>query len=210
MLTVGITGGIGSGKSTICRIFGNLKIPSYDSDRELKTLYRTNVKLKKELADNISPEIINRNGEINLVVFAQLIFSNSRLLEKTNRLVHPYVQEHFQKWKESHQANNPPYVLFESAILFESGFFTNCDFVILVTANEKTRFKRVKDRDKRSTKEIKDIMSRQWQDDQKGLLSDYTFINENKTLEQLQSEIIELHNRFIGVNNLFNENQTVV
>lgn len=198
MLTIGVTGGIGSGKSTICRIFNSsLSIPYYEADREVKNLYKMNSELRDTLIKEISPEIFNTNGTLNSVRFAQLIFGNAKLLNKTHEIVYPYLLKHLNEWQSQHIEF--PYVLVESAILFESGFFSNCDFSILVTASERTRIKRVKQRDGRTDQQIREIISHQWSDNDKKIIADFVINNEEQNKNSLTEQIIELHNQFISI-----------
>ena len=153
MKVVGLTGGIGSGKSTVARIFQTLGIPVYNSDQRAKDLYSESSVLKSAMISNFGPDIY-QEGKINRPKLAQIIFSDRAKLEVVNSLVHPLLEKDFLNWKSM---QNSAYVVREAAILVESGGYKNCDYVVVVTAPVDIRVSRVVQRD-RSTRE--DVLQR--------------------------------------------------
>ena len=178
-LAVGITGGIGSGKSTVSKVFSLLGTPVFEADREAKVLMNTNEKLKKELTALCGIEIYTSDGILDRKKLAALIFDNELLLRKVNDLVHPEVRQAFVNWKVEQQT---PYIIHEAAILFESGFYDMMDYTILVTAPEEARIKRITGRDGITEAEIRSRMARQWNDDKKRKLASIELVNDNSSL----------------------------
>jgi dephospho-CoA kinase len=176
MIKVGITGGIGSGKSIICRLFEMQGIPVYNADEEAKKLmYEEEV--KNELT-NVFGNIYNSSGELERQLLAEKVFNNPEELKKLNNIVHPHVIRHYQKWEASQSAS---FLLRESAILFESGTNRGLDKVITVTAPVAIRIQRAVLRDNRSEEQVKAIISRQLSDEEKISKSDYVIVNDDKT-----------------------------
>src|SRR5436190_14444405 len=160
MKVLGSTGGIGSGKSVICRVFGYLGIPVYEADAEVKKMYREDSGLITLLRDQFPADLFTQEGRPDTAKFASYFFENGEALQRLNAIVHPLVKDHFKKWeKENRQA---PYVIKEAAILFESGAYKDCDKVAAVAAPEELRIARVMARDKRSKAEVQKIMQKQW------------------------------------------------
>src|SRR5690554_4707355 len=143
MKIIGLTGGIGSGKTTVAIMFAELGIPVYNSDVEAKILTNTSEAIRKELILLLGDETY-KNGKLDRKFLADKIFNDRVLLQKVNAIIHPKVAEHFKNWVANQSA---PYVIKEAAILFESGSNVQCDLVILVTASKKERIRRVMDRD---------------------------------------------------------------
>ena len=146
MKIIGITGGIGSGKSVVCKIFEQLKIPVYEADSAAKLLYNKYPELKQSVRELVSEEAIDKNGNINRKKLAEIVFNDEEKLEILNKLVHPLVKRDFENWVESHKSY--PYVLKEAAILFESGANKQCDLVIAVISPLELRIERIRQRDK--------------------------------------------------------------
>ena len=178
-ITLGITGGIGSGKSTICAFFRLLGAPVFEADLEAKKLMTSSIEIKTRLIDLFGSSIYTQNGTLDRKKLAGIIFSNKLQLEKVNALVHPIVRSEFQKWAQQQTA---PYVIHEAAILFESGFYKMMDFTILVSAPEDIRMKRVMKRDKVSAEQVKERMNKQWPDEQKRPLADVEFLTNDTDL----------------------------
>ncbi len=130
---IGITGGIGSGKTTVCKIFKLLGIPVFQADLVAKELLNTNSEIKNGLVQLFGNNIYEPNGKVNKKMLADLIFNDENLLEKVNNMVHPEVRNEFKLWLEK---QNSKYVVHEAAILFESGFYEMMDFNILISAPE--------------------------------------------------------------------------
>ncbi len=194
---IGITGGIGSGKSLVCKIFRNLGIPVFEADQVAKSLYRTDPALKEGLIHLFGSGVLDPAGEVDRKYLAALIFSDKEALEQVNRLVHPCVREAFVKWRHTQTA---PYVLHEAAILFESGFYRMMDATILVVAPEEMRIRRVAERDHLSRESVIARMKNQWPDSRKIKLADYLIVNDESRLiiEQIMDidQKIKAHGKF--------------
>jgi len=189
MKIVGITGGIGSGKSVVCSIFRALGIPVYNADEEAKKIYEKYPQLSEKIGTEISPDVLDKYGKIDKKKLADVIFSDDSKLRVLNAMVHPLVRKDFQKWCKLHA--DFPYVLKEAAILFESGAFRECDHVITVISPVELRIQRVKERDKKSRTEIDRIIANQWTDDQRLKKSDYILVNDESKM--LIPQVLEIH-----------------
>ncbi len=185
-ITVGITGGIGSGKSTVCEIFKILGIPVFEADKVARNLMNENSEIRQNLVEWFGSEIYSGN-QLNRKLLAELIFNDNSLLTKVNSLVHPIVRAEFEKWKNS---QNTVYSVYEAAILFESGFYKLMDFTILITAPEQIRINRVMKRDNLSPGQVVARIKNQWPDDEKRKLATTVIINDNKNL--IIPQIIEI------------------
>ena len=188
MKVVGITGGIGSGKSTVCNVFRVLGIPVYEADAEAKKLYDL-PEVVSELKKVFGGHYFSRSGELDKRKFADLIFNDETALQKINDIIHPYVKRNFKEWKK--QYRDRPYVLKEAAILFESGSYKGCDKIITVTAPDEIRINRVVQRDNRTPEQVKKIMGKQWSDSEKIKRSDFVIVND-ETGSVLQ-QVFEIH-----------------
>lgn len=182
-LIVGLTGGIGSGKTTVAKMFASEGIPVYISDERAKAIMdRPDVvaAVQALFEENIMDgSIIDRKKLRNIV------FNNKTLLDQLNKIVHPEVKKDFITWVEEHK--NFKFVLKESAILFEKDLDKECDFVVLVTAPEEIRIQRVMARDGVSSQNVQAIIANQMKDSLKILKSDYVIANINK--EQVKKEV---------------------
>lgn len=187
MKIIGITGGIGSGKTTVAKMFERYGIPVYYADDEAKKLNDTSLIIRERLID-LFGETIYKSGKLDRALLASKIFSDKNLLQKVNSIIHPEVAKHFEKWVQS---QNSPYVLKEAAILFESGSNKNCDKVILVTAPENIRIDRVMKRDKIEKDQVLSRMKNQWDDDKKRKLSD--FVIENLKIKNTEQQVEKIH-----------------
>lgn len=186
-IKVGITGGIGSGKSTVCKIFKLIGIPVFEADKVAKNLINSDEKIRNELIQLFGDNIYDSNKKLNKKMLADLIFNDESLLEKVNNLVHPAVRNEFILW---HQKQNSKYTVHEAAILFESGFYKMMDFTILVSAPEITRIERVVKRDKIKPELVESRISKQWNDEDKRKLASIELVNDNKHL--LIPQILEI------------------
>ncbi len=191
MLKVGITGGIGSGKSTICRFFETLGAPVYLADSEAKALMNSSPLIRSQLMRTFGRDIYQPDHTLNRKKLAQQIFQSADLLEKVNLLVHPIVRQHFLTWLNK---QNGDYVVYEAAILFESGFYPAMDFNILVTAPEEERIRRTMARGDITLEDVKNRMARQWPDKEKMKMADFVIINDNEGL--ILPQLIELDKKF--------------
>ncbi len=188
MKIVGLTGGIGSGKTTVAKMFASYGVPVYNADIEAKKLMNSSHTIREQLISLLGEETY-QNGILNRKYMAGRIFNNPDLLDKANAIIHPKVAANFLQWAKVQTA---PYVLKEAAILFESGSFSNCDAVILVTAPREERIKRVMERDQVSREEVLARMNNQWSDEKKRGLSDFIIQNENLSDTHKQVETIHL------------------
>lgn len=179
-IKVGITGGIGSGKTTVCNVFKLLDIPVFEADTVAKNLYDTNTEIKSGLIKLFGEDIYQPDNKLNRKKLAAYIFSNELQLTKVNELVHPVVREEFEKWLTIHE--NSPYIIHEAAILFESGFYKLMDFSILITAPETERIKRVMLRDGITETMVRERISKQWSEEKKQKFADLILQNDNKNL----------------------------
>lgn len=192
MIIVGLTGGIGSGKTTVAKQFNALGIPVYIADDEAKKLMIRSKIIKRKLIQ-LFGEQAYINGALNRPFLAKKIFNNASNLEKINAIVHPKVASHFKRWVNKQKA---PYVLKESAILFENNSYINCDYIITVTAPKELRIERLLKRDETSLEKIQAIMNNQWNDDRKTEKSDFVIVNTN--LEDTIRQVQLTHNKIVN------------
>lgn len=189
---VGITGGIGSGKSTVAKIFATLGIPVYDADARAKALMHTDAqliaKIKREFGE---PAYVN--NQLDRKYLAQQVFGFPERLKKLNEWVHPSVGLDYAQWVQTYP--QAPYVLKEAALLFESGSAAQLDAVIVVTAPETLRIKRVMQRDGRTEVEVKRIISEQWPQEKLLGLAQHEIRNDES--EAVIPQVLRLHAMFI-------------
>ncbi|MGV9002871.1 dephospho-CoA kinase [Flavobacterium sp.] len=185
---VGLTGGIGSGKTTIANHFKSLGVPIYIADDEAKKIMNSEVILKK-IKSNFGSVVID-DKTLNREELARIVFSNPEKLKQLNKIVHPEVKKHFLKWLEKHKQQ--PYVIKEAAILFESGSYKDCDLIITVVAPLEIRINRVLIRDKTSREAILERIKNQWNDEDKVSKSD--FIIQNEDVNEAIKKTNEIHN----------------
>jgi len=184
MKVIGLTGGIGSGKTLILKEFEKKGIPCYSADKKAKYLMQNNLKLKSEIKSFFGSAIFEKEQLLTKNI-AKIVFNDVEKLKKLNSLVHPFVSNDFEIWKDNQKKN---FVMKEAAILFESGAYKKCDIIILVVAPKKERIKRIMERDGSSEKEVLNRMNNQWEDSEKMKLADYVIENikwEN-TLEKIE------------------------
>lgn len=184
---IGITGGIGSGKSFVCQLFEQKGIPVYYADERAKALYHENSSLKKNVIA-LFGEASYSGGVLNRAYIAEKVFANAELLNRLNALVHPIVKQDFETWLEQQKA---PYVIKEAAILIESGSYKTCDAVVLVKAPQKLRVQRVIKRDNLSEEEVVQRIKKQMTDEEKLPYADFVINNDESC--NLQNEVDKLH-----------------
>ena len=189
MKRIGITGGIGAGKSLVAEIIKAMDYPVYNSDERAKELTDSNPKIKEGLIHLFGEEIY-QNDKLNKFALAQAIFSDESLREKVNALIHPIVREDLNLWS---LAQNNSLVFNESAILFETGSFKNFDAIILVYAPEELRIKRIMKRDNCSENEVLKRMNSQFSDEEKYQLTEFRVLNDEQTPLLVQVEKIILN-----------------
>ncbi|WP_422360492.1 dephospho-CoA kinase [Reichenbachiella sp.] len=192
MKIVGITGGIGSGKSTVCRIFETLEIPIYQADDRAKHLMQNEPDLIKNIKAAFGSEAY-QNGELNRPFLAKAIFSDPNKTAQINALVHPAVGKDFKQWQSQQQA---PYLLKEAALMIESGSYKQLDFLINVFASIETRIQRVQKRDpQRSEEEINGIIDKQVSEERRVELADAVIDNDGKHL--IIPQVLEIHQQLL-------------
>lgn len=194
MLTVGLTGGIGSGKSLVARIFEHLGIPVFQADAESSKILEYDSDVRRQLSEWFGGNIYT-NGKPDRAAIARIVFADPEMLVKLNGLIHPRVMDGFISWRNGQ--GKVPYVIHEAAILFESGFYTRMDATILVVAPGEIRIKRVISRDKTTAESIRLRMKNQWPDEQKAALADY--IIQNDGISPLIPAILEIHKKLTGI-----------
>lgn len=188
MLKVGITGGIGSGKSLVCEIFGKLGIPVFNADFEAKNLLKT-PRVIEFYKENFGESVLT-NNQLDNQKIAQKIFNNKEALARVNHFIHPMVFELFEKW--TIEKSHAPYVIKEAALLFESGGYTSLDYTILVCAPEEIRIERVIRRSGLTREQALHRIANQWDDNKKKKLCD--FVLENDGRQAILQKILDTHN----------------
>ena len=189
MYKVGITGGIGSGKSTVCRMLAERGVALYDADSRAKELMSTSESLRNALIENFGAETFDEEG-LNRAYLAGRVFNDVEQLRLLNSLVHPAVIADFEAWAEA-QAGQ--YVVFESAILFEAGLEDRVDVVVAVMAPESLRVERVMARDGHSEEQVMARIKNQMSDDERSDRAKYSIVNVD--VEELEEDVEQLHRR---------------
>ena len=192
MLKIGITGGIGTGKSTISEIFALLGVPVYYADQAAKSLMVNNSNLKQQLISTFGTATFTNKGELDTKYIANKVFKDEKALKQLNALVHPAVLADFNKWCSQQHA---PYILKEAALLMESGSYKQCDYTILVESPLALRIERLLRRDNSSEEQIKARIASQLPDEEKAKLANFLILNDEKHL--LIPQIIALHTQFL-------------
>ena len=196
MYKVGITGGIGSGKTTVCKVFEVLGIPVFYADTVAKEIMVSDQLLVEGVISTFGEESYTPEGELNKKHLASIVFNNEAELAKLNNLVHPAVFRAFEVWvKQIDQ--KVPYLVKEAALLFESDSYKMCDTSILVTAPLSMKLERVMHRDQVSTDQVKARMDKQMSDEEKAKMADHFVVNDeqNSIIEQ----VLALHRQFLVV-----------
>jgi dephospho-CoA kinase len=192
-LQIGITGGIGSGKSLVCKIFASLGVPVYDADSRAKSIMTTDGILVEQIKKEFGSLSYHEDGRLNREYLSAAVFNNADKLKTLNELVHPRVGADSEKWMEENAAH--PYLLREAALLFESGSFKKLDKIIVVTAPEALRVKRVLQRDKQRTEqEVIAIIRNQMTEEEKVKRAD--FVIHNDETELVVPQVLKLHKQF--------------
>ena len=192
MLRIGITGGIGSGKTTVCAIFSTLGIPIYNSDERAKKIMMENQSVVNKLKAQFGSTIYFEDGSINRVLLSQIVFNDKEQLTKLNEIVHPAVFEDMIKWYAENQ--NYKYVLQEAAIMYESGSYKMLDKTILVYADQEIRIERVMKRDKVDRIAVLARMDKQMPESEKLKLADFLIYNNG---ESLIDQVMKLHHTIL-------------
>lgn len=194
MLKVGLTGSIGSGKSTIAKAFSVLGVPVYFTDDEAKKIL-DQPDVTRKIVERFGPEILGNNGIINRNSLAALVFNDNNALQWLNSLIHPEVRKHFFRWVKEHSAH--PYIIQESAIMLETGFSNYFDVVVVVSCPLDQRINRVLSRDKMTRQQVLERMENQWPEELKLMKADVVIVNDDNTLALPQ--VVKLHNEFLSM-----------
>jgi len=192
MMIIGLTGGIGSGKSTVAAMFKELGVPVYDSDQRAKYLMNTSKVIHDQLVALLGEEAF-KDGTLNRSYIAGKVFNDAELLAKLNNIVHPAVRQDFIDWSNDQDAN---YVIQETALLFENKAQELYDDVILVTAPKEVRINRVLDRDNTTKEQVEARMNNQLDDETKLELANYVI--ENTDLERTRSKVLQVHTSILS------------
>jgi dephospho-CoA kinase len=194
MIIIGLTGGIGSGKTTVAKLFLERGVPVYFADDEAKKLMQSSEALKSKIRATFGDKSY-LNNTLNRSYLAALVFTDKRNLERLNKLVHPAVKEHFSKWRAQ---QNSEYVIYENAILFESNSDKECDYIITVIADYETRIKRVMKRDNISRQDVINRIDNQLKTAEKVALSDAVIQNDDlqNLKPQINKILVALKNKF--------------
>jgi len=193
MMVVGLTGGVGSGKTTVAKFFNDLGVPTYIADKEAKLLMTSSKEIKLKIRKLFGDEAY-RNGKLNRAYLSTEIFRNKELLGQMNGIVHPAVAKHFKLWLRDQTS---PYVVKEAAIIFEQGKQNEYDYIITVIANREERIQRVMGRDMRTRDSVVKIIANQFSDSEKSKQSD--FIIKNNSLDNTREQVIKLHGKLLKI-----------
>ena len=193
MLKIGITGGIGSGKTTVSKIFEVLGIPVYYADERAKVLMNTDEDIKHKIKELFGSKSYDATGNLNRKYLASIVFNSKDKLQQLNDIVHPEVKRDFERWLKQHEGKED-YVMKEAALLFETGGDKELDYTILVFAPEKLRIDRVIKRDNVDEESVLARMRNQLDEDKKFDLADLVILNDNEHL--LIPQVLQLHRIF--------------
>lgn len=192
MIKVGITGGIGSGKSIVCRVFQQLGVVVYRSDEEAKKLYEEST-VKKQVRKLFGKHIIDGSGNIDKKKLAAIVFRDPVLLKRLNEIIHPAVKEHFRQWLASHKKEK--YILKEAAILFESGTNKGLDYIITVSAPVELRIRRTMERDGVEEAVVLSRIKTQMSEDEKIKRADFVIVNDETQL--IIPQVLKIHQTIV-------------
>lgn len=195
MLTVGITGGIGSGKTTVCRVFELLDVPVFYADTEARKLQEEDSEVKAAMISLLGNEIYSFDG-LNRKLVAEKVFSDKNLLAQLNKIIHPATIAAFNKWKKNYL--DKPYVLKEAAILFESETNIGLDKIIVVTAPEELRITRIIYRDHLSHEQIIARIKNQMSEEEKTARADYVIMNDEK--QAIIPQVMKVNEALLNLN----------
>ncbi|MBT1697230.1 dephospho-CoA kinase [Fulvivirgaceae bacterium PWU4] len=193
-LQIGITGGIGSGKSLVCRIFAQLGVPVYDADSHAKKLMTTDGILISGIKKEFGDLAYHPDGALNRKYLADHVFNNEKKLALLNNLVHPRVGADYEQWVRKHSTHR--YVIKEAALLFEAGSAKVLDQIIVVYAPESMRIKRVLSRDAhRTVEQVREIVGKQMPEDEKLKRADHIIVNDET--QMIIPQVLKLHQQFL-------------
>lgn len=201
MIKAGITGGIGSGKTMVCRVFESLGVPVYNADLAARFLTDSQPEIQNRLKAIFGEDLYKGNA-LDRPLFSSIVFRNKEMLETANRIIHPWVRDDFNRWAKLHESFD--YIIEEAAILFESGSNAMVDKCITIIAPIGLRIKRLMNRPGMTLERIEDVMANQWPDEKKAAASDFIITNDeiNPVLPQIL--VIHQHLTAIGKTHLKN------
>ncbi len=194
ILKVGLTGGIGSGKTTIARVFEILGIPVFYADKEARELINNDLGLMAKIIQVFGTEAYHEN-RYNVQYISKIVFNDRSMLEKLNNITHPHIFDAFSRWAGIQK--NTPYLIMEAAILFESGFSEIFDYTITVNSPKEIRILRITKRDNTDTDKIMAIINNQLTDSERSMKADFAIINDNSRL--IIPQVLELHEKFVSL-----------
>ncbi|MBP7679149.1 MAG: dephospho-CoA kinase [Bacteroidales bacterium] len=192
MLRIGLTGNMGSGKTFVADIFQSFGIPVFFADKEARKLF-SHDKIKIQIRGLFGNEVFDKEGNISRSQLAAIVFRNNHLLVKLNRIIHPAVIVEYKNWLEHYP--DVPYTLYEAAILYESGHYSDMDRIICVTAPESVRISRVITRDGISPEEAKIRMENQWDESRKAEMADFLIVNDG--IKEVKLQVEQIHQQII-------------
>ena len=192
MIEVGLTGGIGSGKTTVAKMFEDLGVPVFIADKEAKYIL-DQADIAKKVAVRFDLQL-NSKGKIHKPDLAAIVFNDKKALEQLNSIIHPQVYKRYTTWLQNQEAN---YIIYEAAIIFEKGRASEFDYTILVTAPIEERIRRVMERDQVNREDVVKRMNAQWPEAKKEKLASFSILNTN--LEETFQKVRELNEYFIGI-----------
>ena len=192
-LQIGVTGGIGSGKSVVCQLFSCLNIPVYHADDRAKWLTNHDLEIRERVVELLGAQAYNADGRYDTAFVASVVFKDETILKKLNAIIHPVVMRDTQNWVQAN--SDAPYVAKEAAIMNQSGDGNSLDYVIVVEAPVDIRIKRILQRDNRSDAEIRAIIARQVTDESRKKIADFFINNDEKSA--LIPQVMDLHRLFL-------------
>jgi dephospho-CoA kinase len=197
-MKLGVTGGIGSGKTSVCKVFNVLGIPVFYSDDEARKVMDSEIDII-ETVKRIAGKDVYSSGSLDRAELARLIFNNRKLLKMINEVVHPVVFERFKTWQKS---SSSPYVIMEAAILFESGAIKLVDRIVTILAPEEERIERIVRRNNLTREQVLDRIRNQMPDEEKTALSDWVIHNSEH--DMIIPEILKIHEEMLSLTKIFN------
>ena len=193
MLKVGVTGGIGSGKSTVSRFFSALGVPVYDSDQRAKSLMQYDDSIRSKIKIEFGDNAYHKN-ELNRSYLAEIVFKNESKLKQLNAIVHPVVKTDFINWLS--QNSNAKLIIKEAAIMIESGAYKDLDKLIVVNASMNQKIKWIKQRDQLSLDDIENRIQNQLSDEIRNQYADF-IIENNSGKRELKQQVLSIYNKLI-------------
>ncbi len=193
MIRVGITGGIGTGKSTVCKIFASMGVPVLDTDSLAKNIAEIDVNVRQQILDTFGNESYDEYGKYNRKFIAPIVFKDAEKLKMLNNIIHPAVIEYSNKWADQHQ--DKKYVVKEAALMFESGSYKYNDLNIVVNAPKEIRIQRLLSRDNSSIEDIIRRIESQMSDAERDSMADKIIINDEQ--HSLIAQVYSLHQEFL-------------